>query len=133
MMEHASTNDLVKRPAEFPNLLDGEAVEVEISQAIFLLKIARVAQAGFAEIDCGHISVWLAERMNGSLRRSTAGDQDLSIRPRLKGRPQEKRRNPAALRVTIEFAVPIEIINRRRIRVAIVESAHRLGWFGGRR
>jgi len=108
-------------------------VEVEISQAIFLLKIAGVAQAGFAEVDCGHARVRLAQRMNGSLRRSTAGDQDLSICPLLFGGPQQKRHRPASIRVAIEFAVPIEITDRRRIWVTIVESAHSVGWIRGRR
>ena len=102
-------------------------MEIEISQSIFLLKIARVAQAGLADVDCRHPRIGLAQRMNGSLRCSAAGDQDLSICPRLLRRPQQKGRCPAPIRVAIELAVPIEVVDRRRIRVAFVESAHRVG------
>ena len=100
---------------------------------IFLLKIARMAQAGFADVDCRHLSVRLAQRMDGSLRRSAAGDQDLSICPRLLRWPQQKGQCPTPIRVPIELAMPIEVVDRRRIRVALVKSAHLVGWIGGRR
>ena len=71
--------------------------------------------------------------MDGSLGRSAAGDQDLSICPRLLRWPQQKGRCPAPIRVPIELAMPIEVVDRRRIRVALVESAHLVGWIDGRR
>jgi hypothetical protein len=39
--------------------------------------------------DCRHPRVRLAQRINGSLRRAAAGNQDLAICPLLLGRPQQ--------------------------------------------
>src|SRR5258708_22901793 len=103
MVEHAGTDDLIEHLPEFPDLLDREPMEIEVSQSIFLLKIARVAQAGFADVDCRHTSIRFAQRMNGSLGCSTAGDQDLSVCPLLLRRPQQKRQCPATIRVPIQL------------------------------
>ena len=125
MVQHAGTDDLIECPAELPDLLDREPMEIEVSQVISLLKIARMAQAGLADVDCRYPSVRLAQRIDGSLRRSTAGDQDLSIWPLLLRRPQQQRHRPASIRVPIELAMPIEVAKRRRIRMAFVKSAYR--------
>jgi hypothetical protein len=99
-------------------------MESEVSQSIFLLKIARVAKAGFADVDCRDPSIRFTQRMNGSLGCPAAGDQDLSICPLPLRWPQEKGQCPTPIRVAIEVAVPIEVFDRRRIRVALVKSAH---------
>ena len=112
---------------------DRESMEIEISQAIFSLEIARVAQAGLADVDCRHTSIGFAQRMNGSLGCSAAGDQDLSICPGFLRWPQQEGQCPTPIRVAIEVAVSIEVADRRRIRAALVESAHRVGRIGGRR
>src|SRR5260370_30026928 len=132
MVEHAGTDDLIEHLPELPDLLDREPMEIEVSQSIFLLKIARAAQAGFADVDCRHPSTRLAQRVDGSLGGSTPGNQDLSICPLLLCRPQQERQCTTPIRVPIELAVPIEVADRRRIRVAIVKSAHRIGRGGGR-
>jgi hypothetical protein len=43
MVEHAGADDLVECPAELPDLVDREAMQIEVSQAVFLLKVALVA------------------------------------------------------------------------------------------
>ena len=50
MVEHAGTNDLVECLRELSDLLDRKPMEIEVSQTIFLLKIARMAQAGFGDV-----------------------------------------------------------------------------------
>ena len=111
---------------------DREAMKLEVSQAVFSLKIARVTQARFADVDCRHLRIRLAQRMDRGLRGAAAGDQDLSICPRLLRRPQQQRQCPTPIRVAIELAVPIEVGDRRRIRVALVKGAHLVGRIGGR-
>jgi hypothetical protein len=108
-------------------------MEIEISQSIFLPKIARVSQARLADVDCRHTSIRFAQRMNGRLGRSAAGDEDLSICPRRLRRPQQKGQCPMPIGVPIELAVPIQVDDRRRIRVAFVEGAHLIGGIGGHR
>ena len=87
MVQHAGTDDLIECLAELSDLLDPESMEIENSQSIFLLKIARVVQTGLADVDRRDMSIGLAQRMDGSLRCSAAGDQDLSICPRRLSRP----------------------------------------------
>ena len=77
MVEHARADDLVECLAELPDLLDRQPMEIEVLQSIFLLKIARVVQAGFADVDCRDPGIRLAQRMDSSLGCSAAGDQDL--------------------------------------------------------
>jgi hypothetical protein len=43
VMEHARTHDLVEFASELPDALDCEPMEIEVSQAILLLKITSVA------------------------------------------------------------------------------------------
>jgi hypothetical protein len=90
MVKHAGTNDLVECLVELSDLLDREPMEIKVSQAIFLLKIARMAQAGFADVDCRHTSIRLAQSMDSSLGCSAAGDQDLSVCALRLSWPQQK-------------------------------------------
>ena len=101
-------------------------MQVEVSQAVFLLKIARVPQAGFADVDRSYVGVRLAQRVGGRLRGPTAGDQDGSVWPRLLGRPQQQGQCPAPIRVAIELAMPIEVAKRRRVRVNLVKGTDRI-------
>ena len=90
---------------QLADLLDSEPMEIEISQPVFSLQIARVAQAGLADVDRRHPSIGLAQRMDRRLRRSTAGDQDLPACLRLLCRPQEQGQRPPPIRVAIEVAM----------------------------
>ena len=71
--------------------------------------------------------------MDGSLGRSTARNQDLSIWPLFFRWPQQKGHRPTPIRVPIERTVLIQVADRRWIRVALVKRAHRVGWIGGHR
>src|SRR5271169_3598732 len=105
MVEHPRTDDLVEHLAELADLLDRQPMKIEVSQAVSSLKVARAAQAGFADVDCRYASIRLAQRMDGSLRRAAAGDQDRSLCTRPLRRPQQKRHCPTPSRVAIELAV----------------------------
>ena len=88
VVEHPRTHNLVENLAEFPDIFDCKPIEIEVSQAIFLLKIAGMAQTGFADVDCRHSCIGLAQRMDGSLGCSAAGDQDFTTCPRMLCWPQ---------------------------------------------
>src|SRR5712691_2063770 len=133
MVEHTGTDDLVEHLAKLLDLLDREPMDSEVSQPIFSLKIARVTQAGFADVDSRHTSIRFAQRINGSLGCSAAGDQDLAICPLLVRWPQQKGQCPPPIGVPIEVAVSIQVADRRRIRVAFVEGAHLVSRIGGHR
>ena len=67
MVEHAGADDLIEASPKLPDLFDGEPMEIEVSQAVLSLKIARVAQARLADVDRGHVSIGLAQRMDRRL------------------------------------------------------------------
>jgi hypothetical protein len=127
VMEHSRTDDLIEHLAELPDLFDRQPMEIEVLQAVFSLKTARITQAGFADVDRRYASIRLAQSMDGSLGRPAASDQDLSISPGLLRWPQQKGQCPTPIGVAIEVAVPIKIADRRRIRMAFVEGAHLVG------
>jgi len=77
--------------------------------------------------------IGLAQRMDRRLRSAAPGDEDLAIGPRLLDRPQQQRPCPAAIRIAIELAVPIEIAERCRIGVVLVKRPHRFGPIDARR
>jgi hypothetical protein len=118
------TNNLIEGPAELMNLLDREPMEIEVMQVIFPLQIARVAQAGFTDVDCRHLRVRFAQCMDRGLRRAAAGDQNLTAYRPLLCRPQQKSEGPTPIRVPIEFAVPLEIDERLGVGMALVKGAH---------
>ena len=79
MVKHAGAHDLVERLAQLADALDREPAEAQVPQIVFSLKFARVAQARFADVDCGHLRVGLAQRVAGGLRRSAARDQNFRL------------------------------------------------------
>src|SRR6202040_4401459 len=103
-------------------------MQIEVLQAILVLKIAGVAQARLADVDRRYPGIGLAQSMDCSLGCSAAGDQDLPICLLLLGRPEHKRCCPTPIRVPVELAVPIEVVDRRRIRMEHIEGTHLCGW-----
>jgi hypothetical protein len=87
VVEHAGTDYLVECLAELIDLLDRQPMQIEVLQAILLLKIAGVAQARLADVDRRYPGIGLAQSMDCSLGCSAAGDQDLPICLLLLGRP----------------------------------------------
>src|SRR5271169_5591927 len=130
-MEHSRTDDLIEHPAEIPDLFDRQPMELEVLQPVFSLKIARITQAGFADVDCRYPSIRLAQSMDGSLGRPTAGDQNRSISPWLLRGPQQQGECPTPIRVAIEVAVPVEVAEWRRIGVALVKGSNFVRRIGG--
>ena len=130
MVEHPGANDLVEGLPELADALDRQLVQIEVPQAMLLLKAARMAQTGWADIDRRHMGMRLGEGIFCGLRRPTTSDQDPSVWPRLFQRPQQKRLRPEPVGVPIAIAARRKIADRRRIRVGIVKRANRLGAIG---
>jgi hypothetical protein len=108
VMEHARTDDLVERPAQVADLFDGKPMEIEVSQVVFLLKVARVAEARFADVDARYARIGLAHRVGRGLRGPTTGDQNFPPCPLSLRRPQQKRERSPSIRVPIELAMLVE-------------------------
>ena len=86
MVGHAGADDLVEHLAELADPLDREPMEIEVSQAVFPLEIARMAQAGLADVDRRHMSVGLAQRVDrepATCRSRRPGSLDLPAAPPL--------------------------------------------------
>jgi hypothetical protein len=130
MVKGAGANDLLKPLAEFPDPLDRKPVEAQISYVVLVLKIAGVAQARFADVDCGHARVRLGERIASGLRRSAPGDKNPSICTGPLQWPQQQGLRPAPMRAPIAIEAPLEAGNRRWIWMRLVKRANRLGAIG---
>ena len=115
MMKHARANDLVEGLAKLADPFDRKPVELQISDVVLLLKIARVAQACFAEVDRGHARVRLHERMTRGLRRAASGHKDRSVWTRLFEGPQQQVLRAPTLRIAIGVQTPLETGDWRRI------------------
>jgi hypothetical protein len=68
--------------------------------------------------------IGLAHRMSGGLRRPAAGDENLPLWPLALGRPHEKGQRPPTVRIAVKLPMLIEALERRRIGMALVETAH---------
>jgi hypothetical protein len=132
MVKHARADDLVERLAEFSDALDRKLVKLQVSYVMFALKITRVAQACFAEVDRGHARFGLHKRIPRGLRRSASSDKDRSIMARILQRPQQQGLCAPPLRVPIAIETSLQAGDGRRIGVRLVERANRLGAIGGR-
>jgi hypothetical protein len=126
MVEHACANDLVERLAKLADALDRKPVELQISYVVFVLKIARMAQACFAEVDRRHARFGLHKRVPRGLRRSASSDQDRSIWAWLLQRPQQQGLRAPPAWIAVALKQPIEAGDGRRIGVRLVEGADRL-------
>ena len=112
------------RPSS-PDVLDRQLMEFEVLQVVLSLKLARVAQAGLADVDGGDARVGLAKRISGRLRRAAAGNQNLLVSAQRLGRPDQMEQRAATVRVPVQVAVLVQVGDRRRIRHPFVEVADR--------
>jgi hypothetical protein len=75
-MQHSSANHKVEGAANLLDALDRELMQFEIFEIVLALKLACVAKACVADVDCRDSGVGLPKRVPRGLRRATAGDQD---------------------------------------------------------
>jgi hypothetical protein len=104
-MEHSGANNHVERAPKLFDARDRELMKSEVLEVGLALKFARVAQAGFADVDRHDSSLWLDLRVPRRLRRPAAGDQDFPVSPRPLGGPDQMKLGPATIRVLVEVAV----------------------------
>ena len=121
-MEDAGTEHQIEGLRKIGDALDRQLMELEVVEVVPLFELARVAQAGFADVD-GHDSCRrVPTRVSGRLRRATASDQDgLLVRQRPVG-PHEMELRPAP--AGVQRAGLVEMRNRRRIGHPFVEVAN---------
>jgi hypothetical protein len=132
MVKYARADDLVERLAKLADALDREPVELQVLYVMLALKITRVAQACFAEVDRRHARFGLHKRISSGLRRSASSDKDRAIWTRLLQRPQQQRLRAPPLRIPVVIETSLQAGDGRRIGVRLVERANRLGAIGGR-
>jgi len=121
MMEHPCTNDLVEAGLQLTRQLDGQLADLQLVQAVCALELLRGPHARCAEVDAGHLGRRPAQGVLGGLRCSAPGDQDRSILPVGAGGPEEMMLGATSLRVLPEFAISVEVVDRARIRIPVIE------------
>ena len=111
MVQHAGADNLIEGLAETPNVFDREPMEIEVSQTVFSLKIASVAQTGFANVDPGYMRVRFTHRVGSGLRRAAAGDEILQFGRGGCAQLEEKRLRPPTIRVPVKLTMPVKVAN----------------------
>src|SRR4030095_6619246 len=98
-------------------------MELEVRQAILALKIACVAQARLADVNCCDPRLGLAKRVPGRLRRTATRDKDLLVAAERLGWPQEMKHRPATIGVAVQVAMLIQAGQRCRIGHPLIKVA----------
>ena len=79
-----------------------------------------------AEVDADDMAGGLAQGMFGRLRSAAAGDQHGQIRAIGSVRPMQVKVRAAPVFILPTLAIPVQVVNRRRIGVQVIESPHGL-------
>jgi hypothetical protein len=88
---------------------------------VFSLELLSVVHAGCAAVDASNLSLRPAQRMLGRLRCPAARDEDRLVFSIRSVGPKQVIVDAASLRVLPELLIPLQIIDRRRIRITVVE------------
>src|SRR6266487_5304226 len=124
VMKNPGAHDLIKAHVEVTYLLDFKFVDLKIFQVVFSLESLRMAHTRCAAVDSCNLSPGPAQRMLGRLRCPAACDQDGLVFYIRSGRPKQVIVRAASLPVLPELAIFVQIIDRWRIRITVVEVPH---------
>ena len=123
VVQHAGADDVVETLAEFAGAFDGELSNLEIVELVFALELQLVRDAVFADVDSDDACPRPADGVVRGLRRAAAGDENAAIVAIGLVRPEEMRVGAPAIAVP-GAPVGIEIVDRRRVGVTLVEVTH---------
>ena len=125
VMQDSRADDLIERRSQRRHLRNRQLAHREVVEAVLALQRLRVADAGGAEVDARDARARPAQRDLCRLRRTAARHQDRGILPQRPRRPQQVMLGAAPLVVLPETPVPIEAVDRRRVRTSLVERLYR--------
>src|SRR5579872_50086 len=124
MMKNAGAYDLIETHPEVVHSLDVKSVNLQIRKVVFFLKLLGLAHAGCTAVDTGNLSRGPAQRMLGRLGCAAACDEDGLVFPIRSAGPKKVIVGAASLRVLPELLIPLQIVDRRRIGITVVEIPH---------
>ena len=124
VVQHARTHDLVETAAQLTGPLDRQLADLQIVQMVFAFQRLGVANARLADVDADHLASGLAQGVLGRLRCPTAGDQHGQVRAIGFIRPMQVEVCAAPAFILPTLAIAVEVFNRRRIRVQVIEGTH---------
>ena len=123
VVQHARADDLVESAAQLAGPLDRQLVDLQIGKAVFAFERLGVADARRADVDADHVAMpGSAQGMLGRLRGPAAGDQHLQVRAVGCLRPVQVEIGAAPALVLPAPAIAVEVVNRRRIGMLVVEA-----------
>jgi hypothetical protein len=121
-MKHAGAGNVIERLTEFGSAFNGKLAQFEIVESVLFLQFIFAREAVGADIDADDARVRPPHGIVRGLYGSAAGDEDRAICAILLAGPQETRFGPPPFVVPYAF-VRIEIVDRRRIGMCVVERA----------
>ena len=79
VVQHAGGDDEVEVAAELVGVAQVAAIEAEVGEAVAVLQEAFVGEAGFRQVDAGHLALAVGVGEHGGLHRAAAGDEDAEL------------------------------------------------------
>src|ERR1700726_3158905 len=126
-MENTCAYNLIEAHSQIVYLLDGKLVDLKIFQVVFSLELLRMAQTRCAAVDASNLRFRPTQRMLGRLRCPAAGDEDGLVFPIGLSGPKQMKVCAASLAVLPQASISVEIVDRPRIGVTVVEGLYFLG------
>jgi hypothetical protein len=121
MMQDSGADDPVVRSIEGVDAIDGKLMNLKVGQVMFALKLLGASNTRCAEINTSDLSAGPTQRVLCGLRRSAAGDKNGIIFAIWLVGPKEMMLRTAPILVLPEPAIVFEIVDGRRIGIAIVK------------
>jgi len=127
VMENSGAHDLIEAHPQIVYSLYRDLVDLKIFQVVFFLELFRAAHTCFATVDAGNLRRGPTQRVLGCLGCSTTRDKDgliFFIRP---ARPKQMKVCTTSLAILPLPLIPFQAIDRRGIRITVVEVPNLLG------
>ena len=121
MMQHARAHNQVEAAFQFRDALDRQRPYLEICEVVLARQLLGVIETGRADVNTDDAGVGPADGVFGRLPGSTSRDGDIQVRTVWPVRPKQMVFRPVAILILPLIARPIQILYRRRIRMAGVE------------
>ena len=121
VVEHPRAHDVVESLAEAGDLFDREPMQFDVGEVVTIDEATGLVDAALAHVDPHHVGAGVPDGVLGGLRRAAPCDEDRSIVETRAFRPQPEGLHPSTL-VGPRTAIPLEVVDRRWIRVSFVEG-----------
>ena len=121
VVQHARAHDQVEPVIEISHVLDRHPAQLEVGEPVPGGEVVGVADAGVADVDRDDAASGMPDRVPGGLGCPAAGDEDARIVTIGGLGPEKMVFDPEPVRIPGRERIPVEVGDRRRVGVVVVE------------